>query len=77
MSFDRPGVDDKHEKVSETEVNQALENGEPTRGGFDFDEVEQAEQQRSSGPQPAEGRRGPKDQDVRVDDDGTAPEPPD
>ncbi|MEU4605653.1 hypothetical protein AB0F43_21940 [Kribbella sp. NPDC023972] len=77
MSFDRPGVDDKHQTVSDTELNEALENDELDKGGLDFDRVEQDEDQRSPGPEPNPGRRPPQDQDVTAGEQGRPVEPPD
>jgi hypothetical protein len=76
MSFDRPGVDDKHGTVSDTELNEALENNELENGGPDFDRVEHEEGQRSPGPQPNDTQRTP-DQDVATDEGGEPVEPPD
>ena len=51
MSFDRPNPDDKHKTVSDTELNEALENDELEKGGFEFDAVEHDEGERSPGPE--------------------------
>jgi hypothetical protein len=77
MSFDRPGVDDNHQTVSDTELNEALENDELDKGGLDFDQVEHDEGQRSPGPEPNPGRRPPQDQDVTAGEQGRPVEPPD
>ncbi|TCO12871.1 hypothetical protein EV652_12842 [Kribbella steppae] len=77
MSFDRPGLDDKHKTVSDTEVNEALENDELETGGLDFDEVEHHEGERSSGPEPNAVRRPPREQDVTTGAEGRPVEPPD
>ncbi|GAB2662478.1 hypothetical protein [Kribbella swartbergensis] len=77
MSFDRPGLDDKHKTVSDTELNDALENDELEKGGLDFDEVEHSEGDRSPGPEPNPARRPPRDQDVTQGNEGRPVEPPD
>jgi hypothetical protein len=77
MSFDRPGLDDKHKTVSDTELNEALENDELEKGGLDFDEVEHDEGERSSGPEPNAVRRPPQEQDVTTGTEGRPVEPPD
>jgi len=76
MSFERPGVDDKHGTVSDTELNEALENDQLEKGGLEFDQVEHDEGQRSPGPQPTDNRQTP-DQDVDTDQSGAPVEPPD
>jgi hypothetical protein len=78
MSFDRPNPDDTHKTVSDTEVNEALENDELEKGGLDFDKVEHDEGQRSPGPEPTEdGRRTPPDEDTTTGEEGRPVEPPD
>lgn len=77
MSFDRPGVDDRHETVSDTEVNDALENDTLGDGDLDVDHVEHDEGQPSSGPEPTGPRRPPRAQDVSTGEDGAPVEPPD
>jgi hypothetical protein len=54
MSFERPGLDDNHGTVSDTELNEALENDELEKGDFHFDKVEHDEGEPSPGPEPAE-----------------------
>jgi hypothetical protein len=77
MSFDRPNPDDKHKTVSDTELNEALENDELEKGGLDFDTVEHDEGQRSPGPERTTGRRTPQSEDVTAGDEGRPVEPPD
>jgi hypothetical protein len=77
MSFDRPGPDDKHKTVSDSELNEALENDELDKGGLDFDKVEHDEGQRSPGPEPTAGGRRPREQDVTDGEEGDPVEPPD
>jgi hypothetical protein len=77
MSFDRPGLDDKHKTVSDTELNEALENDELDKGLMDFDEVEHDEGERSTGPEPNDVRRPPRGQDVTTGAEGRPVEPPD
>jgi hypothetical protein len=76
MSFDRPGVDDKHKTVSDSDLNEALENNELERG-VDFDNVEHEEGERSPGPEPNPVRRPPREQDVTTGAEGRPVEPPD
>jgi hypothetical protein len=77
MSFERPGLDDKHGTVSDSDLNDALENDKLEKGRLEFDEVAHEEGERSPGPEPldGEGLRPPQDQDVAVDQDPV--EPPD
>jgi hypothetical protein len=77
MSFDRPGPDDKHRTVSDTELNEALENDDLEKDGLDFDQVEHDEGRRSPGPEPDPGRRPPRGQDVTTGAEGQPVEPPD
>ena len=78
MSFDRPNPDDKHKTVSDTELNEALENDALDKTGLDFDRVEHEEGERSSGPEPNDDvRRTPPDEDVTTGGDGQTVEPPD
>ncbi|HEY3561502.1 MAG TPA: hypothetical protein VGL05_28755 [Kribbella sp.] len=77
MSFERPGLDDKHGTVSDSELNDALEDGELEKGGLKFDKVEHDEGERSSGPEPVEGRRHPPSEDVSDPEEGQPVEPPD
>jgi hypothetical protein len=72
MSFDRPGLDDKHQTVSDTELNEALE-----KGSLDFDQVEHDDVERSKGPEPNTVRRPPRDEDVTTGTEGRPVEPPD
>jgi hypothetical protein len=77
MSFDRPGLDDKHKTVSDTELNEALENDELEKGGLDFDQVEHDDGRRSTGPEPNAVRRTPREEDVTTGKDGEPVEPTD
>lgn len=77
MSFDRPNPDDKHKTVSDSELNDALENDELTKGGLDFDKVEHEEGQRSPGPEHNDVRRTPETEDVTTGEEGRPVEPPD
>ncbi|MET9315445.1 hypothetical protein ABZX12_26830 [Kribbella sp. NPDC003505] len=82
MSFERPGLDDKHGTVSDTEVNDALESGELDKGGLNFDQVEHDEGRPSPGPESTDAdhegeRRPPDDQDVTDAGQGEPVEPPD
>jgi len=78
MSFDRPNPDDKHKTVSDTELNEALENAELEKTGLDFDKVEHEKDQRSPGPERNEGvRRTPQDEDITTGHEGRPVEPPD
>jgi hypothetical protein len=84
MSFERPGIDDKHGTVSDTELNEALENDELEKGTVNFDKVEHDEGERSPGPEPTQGeadqaaeRRKPEHQDVTEAEEGRPIEPPD
>jgi hypothetical protein len=70
-------MDDKHKTVSDSELNEALENDELEKGGLDFDEVEHEEGERSSGPEPNVERRPPREQDVTTGAEGRPVEPPD
>jgi hypothetical protein len=76
MIFQRPG-DDKHKTVSDTELNEALESGNPEQGLQDVEKIEHDEGQRSPGPVDETERRPPRDQDVTAGDQGTPIEPPD
>jgi hypothetical protein len=76
MSFERPGLDDRHGTVSDSDLNEALENDELEKGGLQFDTVEHEEGERSPGPEPVdEERRPPEHQDVASDQNPV--EPPD
>lgn len=77
MSFDRPSPDDNRRTVSDTELNEALENDKLEKGTLDFDSVEHEEGLRSRGPEPNEGRRTPPSGDVKGDAEDPAVEPPD
>ena len=78
MSFDRPNPDDKHKTVSDTELNEALENDELEKTGLDFDKVEHEEGQRSPGPEPNDdARQTPPDEDITSGTQGRPVEPPD
>ncbi|TCC45758.1 hypothetical protein E0H75_28970 [Kribbella capetownensis] len=77
MSFDRPNPDDKHKTVSDTELNEALENDELDKGGLDFDTVEHDEGQQAPGPVRNDVRRPPEDEDVTDGNEGRPVEPPD
>ena len=77
MSFDRPSPDDDRKTVSDTEVNEALENGELEQGDHNFDKVDHDAGRPSAGPQPNEPRRTPSDQDVTTGNEGQPVEPPD
>jgi hypothetical protein len=78
MSFDRPNPDDRHKTVSDTDLNEALENDALEKTGLDFDKVEHDEGQRSPGPERSEDvRRTPQDEDITPGDEGQPVEPPD
>jgi hypothetical protein len=77
MSFDRPSPDDARKTVTDTELNDALENDELEKGGLDFDAVEHDDGRRSPGPQPNTPRRPPGDEDVTSGSEGRPVEPPD
>lgn len=81
MSFERPGLDNKHGTVSDTEVNDALEDGELEKGDLHFDNVEHDEGERSPGPEPVDEhgdtRRPPSEQDVSDPEEDQPVEPPD
>ncbi|MET9268523.1 hypothetical protein [Kribbella sp. NPDC003557] len=77
MSFDLPDPDDKHGTVSDTEINEALENADLDKGALDFDKVEHVEGQRSPGPERDDGRQTPPAEDVTADPSGRPSEPPD
>jgi hypothetical protein len=77
MSFDRPGLDEKHKTVSDTELNEALESDELEKGGLDFDQVEHDDGERSTGPEPNTVRRPPHEEDVTTGTEGRPVEPPD
>jgi hypothetical protein len=76
MIFQRPG-DDKHKTVSDTELNEALEGGNPEQDLQDVDQIEHDKGRRSPGPVDETDRRPPRDQDVTAGDQGTPIEPPD
>ncbi|MDX6262227.1 MAG: hypothetical protein QOH84_3915 [Kribbellaceae bacterium] len=76
MNSQRPG-EDKHKTVSDTELNDALEDGELDKGLLDVDKVEHDEGRRSPGPVDETDRRPPPDEDVTAGDQGTPIEPPD
>jgi hypothetical protein len=79
MSFDRRTLDDKGKTVSDTEVNEALENDELDESGLDAGNVEhedKAEHENGDRP-PAPDRRPPTDQDVTPGTEGRPVEPPD
>lgn len=76
MSFDRPGLNPER-KVTDTELNDALENDKLEAGLIgNISDVEHEEGQRSEGPQPNPGRR-PTAQDVTDGELGQPVEPPD
>ncbi len=77
MSFDRPGLDDKHKTVSDTELNEALENDELEKGSLDFDQVEHDDGERSTEPEPNTVRRAPREEDVTTGSEGEPVEPTD
>jgi hypothetical protein len=77
MSFERPGLDDKHKTVSDSDLNAALENDKLDKGLLEFDDVEHDEGQPSPGPEPTGERRPPREQDVTDGEQGTPVEPPD
>jgi hypothetical protein len=52
MSFERPGPHDKHKTVTDTDVNEALENDRLDNGDVDFDKVEHDDGERAPGPVP-------------------------
>lgn len=84
MSFDRPGLGG-NKTVSDTEVNEALENDDLETSGIDLDKVEHEDGERSPGPErepePTPRRedvqRTPQRQDVTADENGRPVEPPD
>ncbi|WBQ03507.1 hypothetical protein [Kribbella sp. CA-293567] len=76
MSFDRPGLD-KHQTVTDTDLNDALEGGEPDESLLNADQIEHDDGQRSPGPVDEDNRRPPEDQDVTSGDQGAPIEPPD
>lgn len=76
MSFDRPGAEPP-EPVSDSDVNEALENNELDRHGLDAGSVEHEEGQPSPGPEPTEERRTPDNEDVTTGNEGRPVEPPD
>jgi hypothetical protein len=77
MSSDRPGVD-KHKTVSDTEVNEALENGDLDKGLLDVDKIEHDEGRRSPGPVDDDDvRQRPRNQDVTTGEKQDPVEPPD
>jgi hypothetical protein len=73
MSFERPGLNDDN-AVSDTEVNEALEEGQLDEAGLNLDKVEHEDGERSPGPEPTDV---PQDQDVTTDETGQPVEPPD
>jgi hypothetical protein len=75
MSFDRPGPDTTGHTVSDTELNDALENDRLDKGTIDIESVEHDEGRRSPGPEP-DPRRDP-EQDTTSDGLGGTAEPPD
>ena len=76
MSFDRPGVNDQ-KTVSDTEVNDALENGDTETELADVDAVEHDDGRRSPGPVEDDERQPPSEQDVTSGEFGNPVEPPD
>ncbi|MFK4089592.1 hypothetical protein ACI2LF_36095 [Kribbella sp. NPDC020789] len=64
MSFHHPRPEDGRKAVSDSELNDALESGEPEKGRLDFDKVDHEDGRPSDGPQPNTPRRPPADQDV-------------
>lgn len=76
MSFDRPGLEgDK--TASDTEVNEALEDGAVDESGLHLDKVDHDDGQRSPGPEKNDQRRPPRAQDVTDGTGGDPVEPPD
>jgi hypothetical protein len=75
-SYDRPSPDDR-KTISDTELNEALENDQLEKGGVKFDEVEHDEGERAPGPVPDPGRRPPREEDVTTGEEGRPGEPPD
>jgi hypothetical protein len=76
MSFDRPGLD-RQKIVSDTELNEALENDELDKTGLNLDKVEHQEGERAPGPEPADERHAPPQEDVTNGEQGRPVEPPD
>ncbi|WP_433167042.1 hypothetical protein [Kribbella sp. CA-247076] len=77
MSFDRPGPDDTRQTVSDTELNEALENDELDKGRLDIEQVDHDAGEPSAGPEPNPDRRPPREQDVTPGTEGRPVEPPD
>jgi hypothetical protein len=76
MISPRPG-DEKHQTVSDTDLNEALEDGKLDKGLIDVDKVEHDAGRRSPGPVDETDRRPPRDQDVTTGEHGDPVEPPD
>ena len=76
-SYDRPYPADEHKKISDTELNEALEDDRLEKGTVKFDDVEHEEGERAPGPEPDPGRRPPHEQDVTKGEEGRPVEPPD
>jgi hypothetical protein len=76
MSFERPGLN-RDKTVSDTEVNEALENDDVDERGLEVDKLEHEDGQRSPGPEHNEERRPPRDQDVTSGTGSDPVEPPD
>ncbi|MFI5707121.1 hypothetical protein [Kribbella sp. NPDC051620] len=76
MIFQRPG-EESHKTVSDTEVNEALETGDPDQDLQDVDKIEHDNGRRSPGPVDEPDRRPPRDEDVTPGTQGTPIEPPD
>ncbi len=83
MSFDRPGMD-KPATATDTDLNEALENGEVDESGLNVDNLEHDDGQRSPGPVDDDqvgpvgnDPRPPRDEDVSTGEQGTPVEPPD
>jgi hypothetical protein len=76
MSFERPDPD-SHKTVTDTELNEALENDHIDPSMLDADRIDHDEGQRAPGPVDDENRRPPREQDVTTGEAGKPIEPPD
>jgi hypothetical protein len=76
-SYDRPSPADEHKKISDSDLNEALENDKLEKGQVKFDDVEHQEGERAPGPDSDTDRRPPREQDVTSGDEGRPVEPPD
>jgi hypothetical protein len=76
-SYDRPSPDEDRKTISDSDLNEALENDKLEKGQVKFDDVEHDEGERAPGPEPDPGRRPPQEQDVTAGEEGRPVEPPD